>query len=711
MGGLNFLNVLFLAGAAAALVPIIIHLVQRRRVQRVVFGSVQFLRKMSQRVVRRRRFTELLLIVLRTLALALLAVAFARPFFWKPTERAGATAVLGERAALLLIDNSYSMRESDRMGEARKRALDFLDHLGPLTKVGVATFSTDFDVLRGIGSDLADVRKAVEDIQPSFRGTKLSEALESADVVLRQCDEQQRLIVLVTDCRQSAWKYRGDWQLGAGVTLEVIDVGQDKDVPNVFIGEVAVPRLVVTGGSPEAIQAKLVNLTDQPANNVEVVLTLNGKVLEKRPVNVPARSDSPVRFSHPFAAAGDVVGSITVNYKDDMPVDNVGHFCVHVAPRVRILVVNGDPAPQLVRNDGFFIATALVPGTSDRPSPFQVRSLAPHQVKPEDLAKTDAVILANVDELPPPVVSALKQFLDGGGGVGFFCGPKIDPAKFNRSLAAVAPCKLARLGRGEGDDPVIINEVNFKHEIFAPFYGPRRGDFGVAQFRQYHQVRDAYAAQPLAWFSNGDPALLEKVFGQEGSAEEQFGKGKSLLFASAPDLEWSDFCLQGVFAPFLHQFTRRLCGEQSAGDRNVIVAEGVAHRVVKGTKKVELRLPDGTKRSLATDPADGEEEVVSFVPDRPGIYELRYGNSADRFAVNLDGAEPDLTRLDPKEVVSAVQAEPAGDEKVAGAVSMMAKTTAQERVEDSQRIWFYLMAAVLVILAVEMILAGRAGTA
>jgi hypothetical protein len=716
MGGLSFLNGLFLAGAAAAAVPIIIHLVQRRRVQRVVFGSVRFLRKMSQRVVRRRRFTELLLILLRTLALALLAVAFARPFFWKPTRRAGASTVLGERAVLLLIDNSYSMRESDRFEQARKEALDYLDDLesnDPLAKMGLATFSTDFQVLRGIGSEPADLRKSVKDLKPTWRGTKLSEALESADMLLRGCKEQQRRIVLVTDCRQSAWEYRGDWQLGEDTSLEIVEAGGQEDVPNVFIGEVAVPRLVVTGGFPEAIVAKVVNLTDKPVNNMEVVLKLNGKVVEKRPVNVPARSDSPVRFSHAFDRPGDVVGSISVSYEDTTPDDNVGYFCVHVAPRVRMLLVSGETAPELVRNDGIFIATALVPGTADRPSPFEVRALPPEQLTPAKLKDTDAVILANVDELPPAVVAALKQFLDDGGGLGIFCGGRMNVDKFNRSLAAVAPCKLAGLGRAEGDDPVIINEVNFKHEIFAPFYGPRRGDFGVAQFRQYHRVRDAYAAQPLAWFSNGDPAMLEKQFGadQEEPSTAQFGRGKSLLFASATDLEWNDLCLQGVFAPFMHQFARRLCGEQSGGVRNVLVAEALTHRVPRGAGKVELRTPEGKKLSLATDPADGDELAASFTPEGPGIYQLTYKGGAARFAVNLDGDEPDLTRLDPKEVLSAVRAEPAGDEKATAAVSMVAKSTARERVENAQRIWFYLMAAVLLILAVEMILAARTGTA
>lgn len=122
MGGLSFLNGLFLAGAAVAVVPVIIHLVQRRRIQQVVFGSVRFLRKMSRRVVRRRRLTELLLILLRALALAVLAFAFARPFLWRAIQRVGAETILGDEAALILIDNSYSMSAQGRLESAKKQA-------------------------------------------------------------------------------------------------------------------------------------------------------------------------------------------------------------------------------------------------------------------------------------------------------------------------------------------------------------------------------------------------------------------------------------------------------------------------------------------------------------------------------------------------------------------------------------------------------------
>ena len=181
MPTVDFLNPWFLLGAPLALVPIVLHLVQRRRRQRVVFGSVRFLRRMSHRVVRRRRLTELLLILLRTLALALLVLAFARPFFYAKARRAGGATVLGEQAVPILIDNSYSMQHADRLARAKAAARKLIASADPLTRMGLAEFSTGLRVLCPLGAEADRLLRTVDAIKPSWRGTDLALALEQAN--------------------------------------------------------------------------------------------------------------------------------------------------------------------------------------------------------------------------------------------------------------------------------------------------------------------------------------------------------------------------------------------------------------------------------------------------------------------------------------------------------------------------------------------------
>jgi len=704
MGELTFLNGLFLAGAATALVPIIIHLVQRRRIQQVVFSSVRFLRKMSQRVVRRRRLRELLLILLRAVALAALAVAFARPFFSGSTESVAGQTILGDEAVMILVDNSYSMSVDGRLEAAKAEARSLLESLDPAAKVGVASFSSQFQLLCPIGSGLADARRAVEEIKQSWRGTDLGLVLEQTDRVLSERSEEHRRVILISDFQRSSWRNRGEWKLAAGTVLSVRDVAE-KDLPNVLVARVAVPRLVVAGGSAEIISAKIVNLTDQPLKNAEVTFKVDGKVVERRSINLRPRSAMPARFRYAFGEPGDTAGSVSIAAKDDLPTDDTAYFCVHVTPRVRVLLVNGDRAREYARDDGFFLRMALSPGVGDVSSPFTVREVTPEQLAPQILDGVDAVILANVGTVPQAAEEALRQFMEGGGGVLLLCGNKAEPEQFNQSLADLAPCKLWRTALGDEQSPssAVISVVDLKHEIFAPFAGPHTGDFATPEFAQYYLVKPLQAASVLARFNTGHPALLEMPF----------GKGKSILFVSAMDLEWNNLCLKSIFVPFVHQLTKRLCAEQVAGPRNAVVGERVVHRLSEDVDKVRVQLLGAPQSEPeARIGGVGDTKSIAFSPDRPGIYEVAYGNHRARFAVNLDPREPDLRRLDTRELISSVQPSPllSVKDKV-GIPTFVGKATARERAEAQQGLWVYVIALVLVVLAVEMILAARSGTA
>src|SRR5437016_13039177 len=100
---MNFLAPLFLVGLAAVAVPVIIHLIHRERRVVVPFPSLMFLQRIPYRSVRRQKLRHLLLLALRCLALALLAAAFARPFFDR--RHAAGQATTGAREVLILLDH------------------------------------------------------------------------------------------------------------------------------------------------------------------------------------------------------------------------------------------------------------------------------------------------------------------------------------------------------------------------------------------------------------------------------------------------------------------------------------------------------------------------------------------------------------------------------------------------------------------------------
>jgi len=78
---MSFLAPALLAALAAIAIPIVVHLVQRDRRRVVPFPSLMFLRKIPNQSVKRRAIRHWPLLLLRIVAFALLALAFARPFW------------------------------------------------------------------------------------------------------------------------------------------------------------------------------------------------------------------------------------------------------------------------------------------------------------------------------------------------------------------------------------------------------------------------------------------------------------------------------------------------------------------------------------------------------------------------------------------------------------------------------------------------------
>ena len=179
---MTFLNPLLLFGTAAIAAPIIIHLLMNRRIKPVVWAAMRFLQAAVQKNQKRMNLEDLLLLLLRCLLLILLALALARPVF----RKAGAAmSGKGAETAVIAIDNSYSMGQSDggetRFDQARQAAEQVIDSLEPGSSVAVYLFS---DVVRAAipepTYDLNLARKIVRDAALSDRGTDVDFVLKQA---------------------------------------------------------------------------------------------------------------------------------------------------------------------------------------------------------------------------------------------------------------------------------------------------------------------------------------------------------------------------------------------------------------------------------------------------------------------------------------------------------------------------------------------------
>src|SRR5262245_21105846 len=175
---MSFLTPLFLAGLGAVAIPILIHLIQRERKRVVMFPSLMFLQRIPYQSVRRRRIRHWALLAMRCAAIALLVLAFARPFFQE--SDLAAAAVGGAREVVVLLDTSASMGFGDHFKKAQDAAHGVVSGLTSDDKATLVLFGRNAEENMRATSDRARLNAAIDAAKVGSDGTRYSPALKLA---------------------------------------------------------------------------------------------------------------------------------------------------------------------------------------------------------------------------------------------------------------------------------------------------------------------------------------------------------------------------------------------------------------------------------------------------------------------------------------------------------------------------------------------------
>src|SRR5262245_36316891 len=274
---LSFLAPVFLAGVAAAAIPIVLHLLKREPEPRVKFSAVKLLKRAPVEFTERRRIRELLLLALRVATLVLLALAFARPFF------ASGAAVTTTGVTIVALDTSYSMSAPGRFERAKQLAKDAIANAPSGDLVGVVLFADDARIAAAPSSDRVLATSAIEEVSAGFGATRYRGALSAA---AQNLNGRRGRIVVVTDLQENGWDAGDRASVPEGAQIEIADVGP---IP---------ADIAVIAVRPEAdrVVATVRNTGPQP-RDVSARLTIDGKPAGTLTVGVGAGQAGEVIFA------------------------------------------------------------------------------------------------------------------------------------------------------------------------------------------------------------------------------------------------------------------------------------------------------------------------------------------------------------------------------------------------------------------------------
>lgn len=565
MFGISFLSPLFLIGAIAAAIPILLHLFHRKTEVVIDFPAVKLLKRAPAQQHRRKRLRELILLALRVAALVLLALSFARPYF------AGSTAPDTAPLTVIAIDTSMSMTAPGQFERAREAANRALSATPSSNGVALISFNDAASVVVQPTTDRSAIATAIAELAPGNNGTRYRTALARASEII---GTREGHVVIVSDLQQVGWESNDDGGLPDGVKVDVMSVAPPQGNLAVTSAERHDRRIVASIQNYGHTEVK-----------APVRVLAEGKEVAKAEVTVAALGAADVELTGTLPQTGDA--EVRVDDPSGYQPDNIRLVRLESAPAVPILVVVADPTGAV---GGLYVERALSVAGGGREFDVDVRDgreIA--KMSAADLSKVAAMFLAGTRTLDRAGRELIRNYLAQGGQVMLAMGPDVDPGTLSDALGVNLSFEA---------DPVkspgtMMIPTDGRHPIFRPFLNPS-GALGDVQVEQHRRLNDQPGRTVLARFTGGDAALTEQTVGQ----------GRLLVFTSDLDNQWSRFPLNPAFVPFSVETARYLTKGRRAqpADASVDVRESnpAATTIEEFTNAIERTNRSGLQASRNT---------------------------------------------------------------------------------------------------------------
>jgi hypothetical protein len=727
---------LALLGVGAIAVPILIHLLNKRKFERVVWGAMRFLKVSVEQNQRRLQIEDLLLLILRCLLLLLLGLALARPTI----KSFGGGGWFGgaKVSAVVLLDNSYSMSATDgatsRFELAKKAADQAINSLPTGSAVSVL-FASDFTPTGPIPEptfDLNLARTTVKEAKVSDRASNLYPSVKKAVDTLRSRSAGTREIFLITDGQALGWRQFGEIRqtfedTKKDVASHLIFVGSPED-QNVGVSELRLVSGPAVVNQARQFEIQLTNYGRRDAVNVRVKLRVddNPPSDEGTVESIPPGASKSIPLWATFRSEGG--HSVTAEIEHDrLPADDTRTLAVRAVNQVKILLVDGDPGAGGRESETYYLKNALVPVPRAEAEAYynKITTITSQDLDSTKLDQYDAVFLCNVTDFTDGVNQAFADYLKKGGGLIFFPGDNVRVSNYNNELAKkfqFLPATLSEEAHGDAskdDQFVLLQDKNFEHPIARLWNDPASsGTLNVHFYRMFDltPVADEKAAPVVTKNAEGveigRPAtVLRFQDGKPAMMERTWGAGRVVLMASTADTAWNDIGARPhVFIPLVHRTLGSIVSRQD-DSLNVKVGERFSWRA--DNRLINREALIGRPGVPQTDANAFERQRISLVNNVPL---LTYDDTsfAGAYPVKVTGDE----QLD---LVFAAQPDPDEsrlDELATGQVDELSKVADVTRWQGNQNLgdeiqkkrvgtelWKYLALAALALATAETILA------
>jgi hypothetical protein len=689
---MSFLNSILLLFGAFALVPFLIHLLNRQRVKVVQFSSLRYLKSLQKTRMRRLKIRQLLLLLLRMLIVLTVVAAFARPTV--KGSYSGGIGSAAKTSAAILLDNSLSMSAETRDGtlfeRGRSIGVKLLGAFGEGDEVFFSTFnSTVPRASENPSLDLDAVGRLISHSEQSYGKTDPELAIATAIEVLEGSANENKELYVISDFSTGGWSgFTGpeDWEL-ENTSLYLIPI-VDPEPDNIRLTSMDFGRELIYPQRPVKLKFTASSDNADRVSGYLASLYADNKRVSQIDIDMSPGSDVSVEFSHTFEEPGLHFGHAELE-DDAIAADNSFYFTLSIPDNINVLAISE------LEDANRYIKLAIKPAL-ETPTQISVKSISLASLPGENLYSYNCIILNGIKFLSEATYSAVNSYVSSGGSVMIFMPADCDQRSYSSRILEryfgthiTGESKLT-----DGGGFLTLERIDGSHPLFMRYADIDEEKQPSIRFTRVAELSRADPERTLAYFSNGDPAILEADWGQ----------GKALLMASDINPESTDLVRHPLFVTFVNRAIEFLSADLSrVSDRYTVgdVFERQLNQIESG-QQLTLVAPD-EDRTILTPAFQGRTARVGISNcDTPGIYRILASDSlVDIFAVNVDASETQQKYVD----VSSIKRRIRGVEPV---VLSDQQADIVDRILENRRgreIWQLVLLVALGLVALEMVIA------
>lgn len=556
---MTFLNPGILLGLFAISIPILIHLLNLRKIRKVEFSTLMFLKEIQKSKMRRIKLKQLLLLLLRVLAIIFLVLSFSNPVY----EGLAGNEDKGNTTVLIIIDDSFSMTARDDKGLYLTQAKDAVKkileshkesdnvYIVSASEIGLKNMSES----KTIYDNISELRDSLEKLKPAYKPADITQIMNYTSGIFGKSKDRNKELYVISDFQKNNFdNERTDFFKDLAdypVNVFLVKTG-NRNVSNLSLDSFSIETKIIEKDKETKVKIYVNNHSQFNVKNIPVNLFIDNELKNEKAVDIGSFEKTEIEFSFKPGKSGYLSGKIELVQKDfgedEFIQDNNYYFTIYIPEKFNIGILENSSSDYKFIELAVRSASQILSDSIKKESGlFAINSFSSVD---KDIFSNEIIFISGKNSFTENEATIIKEYISGGGGVFMFPGIAADLNNYNNVLlSGMNSVKFGSINSDENINRALkLEKINFNSPLLDGVFSNKdlsetsdRFNIESPSVRSFYELISNESSNTIITFSNERPFLIES----------KLSAGKIIISSLPLSAEFSDLASKSIFLPLI----------------------------------------------------------------------------------------------------------------------------------------------------------------